>query len=165
MLIVVLVNVFLYRTKFAPYGECSVRLVPAKNCAFVSYVNRSAAEAAAKGLAGNLTLRGEALRVSWGRKQTGGGAPGWSGGGSGPHMSAPPGMETKAPAYAAMSALAASSGSASAPSGFAGSGFAGSGRVAPPPPPPGMKAPLYPSTLFVSCSFPLCNTLVTLLAP
>ena len=76
------------RDAFYSHGELkSVRCVHAKNCAFVTYVDRKGAEAAAEALHGNLVVNGLKLRLMWGKpaKPKGDrGAPGGAGaGGSG----------------------------------------------------------------------------------
>ncbi|KAJ1489383.1 hypothetical protein T484DRAFT_1937320 [Baffinella frigidus] len=44
-------------------------VVPASNCAFVTYIERESAEAAAKKLAGVLSIKGARLKLMWGRPQ------------------------------------------------------------------------------------------------
>lgn len=56
------------RDVFYAYGElASVRKVDVKNCAFVTYTTRSAAEKAAEELAANLTIKGTKCKLMWGR--------------------------------------------------------------------------------------------------
>jgi len=60
------------RSKFVPFGVLSsVTLLPAKGCAFVTYLHRSSAEEAAKNLANNLMIRGKSCRIAWGKKARG----------------------------------------------------------------------------------------------
>lgn len=70
------------RAKFAVYGEVSsIRTVYEKNCAFITFMRRSAAEDAAKNLQKSLEIKGTKLRLAWGKKQN-----------PRPGMSAPPGV-------------------------------------------------------------------------
>lgn len=56
------------KVRFYPFGELqSIRLVLNKNCAFVTFHSRVAAEEAAKKLADKLTIRGMSIRMAWGR--------------------------------------------------------------------------------------------------
>lgn len=56
------------KVKFYPYGELqSIRVVPAKSCAFVTFHTRVAAEEAAKKLADKLQIRGANIKMAWGR--------------------------------------------------------------------------------------------------
>jgi pre-mRNA-splicing factor RBM22/SLT11 len=72
---------------FYPYGELkSVRKVAARNCAFVTYTTREAAETAAAKLANQLVVKGERLKLMWGKPQApkeGGNAQGGAGAGAG----------------------------------------------------------------------------------
>jgi len=111
------------RNTFSKYGSVSsIRMVQAKSCAFITFVNRSDCEDAARMLHNNLVINGTHLKLTWGKRRSdesaGGGGTGSGGGGVVP----PPGMGRL---------------DASFP---------------PPPPPPGMSAPpgvsgamLYPS--------------------
>lgn len=64
------------RTAFAEAGDVtSVKVVPAKRCAFVMFATRNGAENAMRKLAADLTIRGQPLRLAWG-KRPGGAAPG-----------------------------------------------------------------------------------------
>ncbi|KAF6240406.1 hypothetical protein COO60DRAFT_334013, partial [Scenedesmus sp. NREL 46B-D3] len=57
---------------FYTYGEIAgVRKVASRFCAFVTFAERSAAEAAADGLANKLIVKGIRLRLMWGRPQQG----------------------------------------------------------------------------------------------
>lgn len=47
----------------------SVRKLEARHCAFVTFVERGAAEKAAEGLAGRLYIQGQRCRLLWGRPQ------------------------------------------------------------------------------------------------
>jgi hypothetical protein len=47
----------------------SVRKLEARHCAFVTFVDRGAAEKAAEGLAGRLYIQGQRCRLLWGRPQ------------------------------------------------------------------------------------------------
>ena len=80
------------RDAFYSHGELkSVRCVHAKNCAFVTYVDRKGAETAAEALHGNLVVNGLKLRLMWGKpaKPKGDrGAPGGAGAGAGAGMGA-----------------------------------------------------------------------------
>jgi pre-mRNA-splicing factor RBM22/SLT11 len=56
--------------QFYAYGEVkSISIMPASNCAFVTYTTREAAEKAAEKLHNNLVVRGMKMRVMWGRAQ------------------------------------------------------------------------------------------------
>lgn len=56
--------------QFYAYGEVkNIQVVPASNCAFVTYTTREAAEKAADKLHNNLVVRGMKLRLLWGRAQ------------------------------------------------------------------------------------------------
>lgn len=62
----------LHSDKFYAYGELkSVKKVPSRSCAFVTYATREAAEAAADNLAGQLYVKGERLKLLWGKPQGG----------------------------------------------------------------------------------------------
>lgn len=68
------------RAKFSVYGEISsIRVIMEKNCAFLTYMRRSAAEDAAKNLFGALEIKSTPLRIAWGKKQTPRGPPGTAG--------------------------------------------------------------------------------------
>jgi pre-mRNA-splicing factor RBM22/SLT11 len=59
------------REHFAPFGDLSsVRLVAAKNCAFVTFFRRGAAEEAAVRLAGSLYICGRPIKIAWGKRQS-----------------------------------------------------------------------------------------------
>jgi pre-mRNA-splicing factor RBM22/SLT11 len=93
---------------FYGFGELkSIKCVHSRNCAFVTYTERAAAEAAAESLARNLVVNGIKLRLMWGKPSKnksdggdgggGGGAIGGGGGASGSGSAAgggrqPPGM-------------------------------------------------------------------------
>ena len=56
------------RNKFYPFGAVSnIRMVYNKGCAYITYVNRKAAELAAKTLHNKIVIRGSKLRLAWGR--------------------------------------------------------------------------------------------------
>eukprot|EP00850_Spirogloea_muscicola_P005596 SM000026S08845 [mRNA] locus=s26:1516:3864:- [translate_table: standard] len=59
------------KDQFYGYGEIeSIRLVPAKGCAFVTYTARDGAEKAAENMANKLVVKGLRLKVMWGRPQS-----------------------------------------------------------------------------------------------
>eukprot|EP00164_Ancoracysta_twista_P011243 GFYU01017271.1.p1 GENE.GFYU01017271.1~~GFYU01017271.1.p1 ORF type:complete len:384 (+),score=78.57 GFYU01017271.1:175-1326(+) len=61
------------RDQFYSFGEIrDVRMVHNKNCCFVSYTTREAAEEAASKLVGRLFVKGHNLRLMWGRPRAGG---------------------------------------------------------------------------------------------
>lgn len=79
---------FLCRDKFYAFGTlASVKKVDSRSCAFVTYTTREAAEHAAENLAGQLYIKGEKLKLLWGKPQqprsgggeAGGGQPSTSG--------------------------------------------------------------------------------------
>ena len=103
------------REAMAPFGDISsVRLVPAKQCAFVTYFRRGAAEEAALRLSNSLYIAGKPVRMAWGKRQSTAAAPG------------------SAAAAAAAGTLGAGFAATGAPAGAAGSGAV--------PPPPGAPA-------------------------
>jgi pre-mRNA-splicing factor RBM22/SLT11 len=116
-----------------PFEECgalsSVRLVPQKQCAFVTFAKRAEAEEAARKLHNNLRVKGHSLRIAWGRRQAQDAktqAPVTGGHGTGVPLVVNPG----------------STAHLSAPSEVTGPPPPGSV----PPPPPGMRRPSeYPS--------------------
>jgi RNA recognition motif-containing protein len=56
------------REKFYQYGAIgSVRMVPGKGCAFLTFTSRKAAEDASAACKGSLMLRGMRVRVDWGK--------------------------------------------------------------------------------------------------
>jgi pre-mRNA-splicing factor RBM22/SLT11 len=58
------------RDCFYAYGELmSIKMVPEKMCAFVTYTTREAAESAAEALFNKLVVKGVPLRISWGKPQ------------------------------------------------------------------------------------------------
>lgn len=74
------------RDVFYPYGELkSIRKIENRKCAFVTYTTRDAAERAASKLANQLVVKGETLRLMWGKPQASkdGDAGALNGGGSG----------------------------------------------------------------------------------
>jgi len=76
------------RAAFFPFGELSsIRVIAEKKCAFVTFMRRTSAEAAANKLYNSLNISGKNLRLAWGKRQTTRG----SGGGGG--VSAPPGVK------------------------------------------------------------------------
>ncbi|KAG8464056.1 hypothetical protein KFE25_000224 [Diacronema lutheri] len=63
---------------FYAHGEIhDITLLPAKQCAFVEYRTRAAAEVAAEALPGTLSVRGQRVRLQWGkaRQERGPGGP------------------------------------------------------------------------------------------
>lgn len=65
------------RAAFFPFGEVSsVRVISEKKCCFVTYQARESAEKAAAKLYNSLNINGKALRMSWGKRQTGSAIPG-----------------------------------------------------------------------------------------
>jgi len=59
------------RARFSSFGTLSsVRMVPQKSCAFVTYMQRGACEEAANNLHNKLVINGNHLRLSWGKKLT-----------------------------------------------------------------------------------------------
>lgn len=59
------------RDSFYSYGEIkAVRRVESRKCAFVTYTTREAAEKAAEALAHQLVIKGERLKVMWGKPRT-----------------------------------------------------------------------------------------------
>lgn len=96
------------KDQFYGFGELqTIRIVPGKSCAFVTYTTREAAEKAADSLSNGLVVKGLRLKLMWGkpaeRREGGaggagaGGAPGFvppqlRGGG-------PPGMAMPVPMY------------------------------------------------------------------
>eukprot|EP00918_Siedleckia_nematoides_P105460 GHVU01230317.1.p1 GENE.GHVU01230317.1~~GHVU01230317.1.p1 ORF type:complete len:375 (-),score=40.54 GHVU01230317.1:1259-2356(-) len=60
------------RDQFYPFGEIrSIKMIPRQSCAFVTYVTREAAEAAAAKLHKLLTFNGSNARLLWGRPSSG----------------------------------------------------------------------------------------------
>lgn len=58
------------RSLFFPYGELSlIRLLPAKNCAFITFMRRDSAEEAIAAMFKDTTLRGNRLHLDWGKGQ------------------------------------------------------------------------------------------------
>jgi pre-mRNA-splicing factor RBM22/SLT11 len=58
------------KDSFYPHGEVkAVRKIESRKCAFVTYTTRDAAEKAADALAHNLVIKGEKLKVMWGKPQ------------------------------------------------------------------------------------------------
>jgi len=65
------------RDQFYQYGEIrSITIVSRQQCAFVTYVNRSAAELAAEGTFNKLIIQGRRLVIRWGKSQGKQGVPG-----------------------------------------------------------------------------------------
>eukprot|EP00922_Rhytidocystis_sp_ex-Travisia-forbesii_P049944 GHVS01074342.1.p1 GENE.GHVS01074342.1~~GHVS01074342.1.p1 ORF type:complete len:401 (-),score=53.95 GHVS01074342.1:131-1333(-) len=61
------------RSQFYTFGDIrSIKVSPRQSCAFVTYTTRKAAEEAMEALQGQLTVRGCAARLLWGRQQLGG---------------------------------------------------------------------------------------------
>jgi pre-mRNA-splicing factor RBM22/SLT11 len=61
---------------FFPFGEVSsVRVISEKKCCFVTFQARESAEKAAAKLYNSLNINGKALRMSWGKRQTGSAIP------------------------------------------------------------------------------------------
>ncbi|MEW5307120.1 MAG: hypothetical protein WDW36_009536 [Sanguina aurantia] len=80
------------------YGEISsVRVIPAKMCAFVTFTDRADAEKAAEEMQNKMLVKGTRLRLTWGRPQQqrpdqlegGGGGGRYGGGAAGGSSSAP----------------------------------------------------------------------------
>lgn len=58
------------RDHFYQYGEIqAIHMVHKQNCAFITYTTRPAAEKAAEGSFGSLIIKGNRLKVLWGRSQ------------------------------------------------------------------------------------------------
>ncbi|GFH09766.1 uncharacterized protein HaLaN_04970, partial [Haematococcus lacustris] len=58
------------RDHFYGFGELAVvRKVDAKSCAFITYTTRASAEKAAEELHSKLIVKGQRLRLSWGKPQ------------------------------------------------------------------------------------------------
>lgn len=58
------------RAKFNPFGQLSaVKMVQKRGCAFVTFLQRSAAENAAKELHNKCSINGNRLRLAWGRRK------------------------------------------------------------------------------------------------
>jgi len=93
-----------------------VKMVLAKSCAFVTYVNRADCEEGARLLHNNLAVNGTHLKLTWGKRK-----PDGSSAGGGPAVLPPPGMGR----------VESGSVPAPPPPGMA--------------PPPGVGAALYPS--------------------
>lgn len=69
---------------FYAHGEIAdITLLPAKQCAFVEYRTRAAAEVAAEALPGTLSVRGQRARLQWGKARQ-------ERGPGGPRIDAPP---------------------------------------------------------------------------
>lgn len=80
------------RGVFFPFGDVSsIRIIGEKKCAFVTYVSRESAEAAADKLFNTLTIKNKGCRLSWGKRQSKAGPPGVGG-------KAPPGIRSAPPA-------------------------------------------------------------------
>lgn len=115
------------RQKFQAFGDvASVRMIEGKQCAFVTYTRRAAAEEAAIRLYNNLHLHGSQVKISWGLKAKS-------------SVSAPPGMSKDS---AAGGAAAEGRGGKRQKVQVDESGFA---SIPSGPPPPGMGPSLYPS--------------------
>lgn len=117
------------RSRFYPFGELqSIRVVPAKSCAFVTFQNRVAAEEAAKKLHEKLQIRGQPVKMSWGKPkgEAGPGAAGNSG-------------AALLGSYSGSSAAAAAASSSGGPP-----GMAGPPGVSRPSAPPGISFPAPP---------------------
>ncbi|KAG7672014.1 hypothetical protein Ndes2526B_g07031 [Nannochloris sp. 'desiccata'] len=86
------------KDSFYPYGEVkAVRKIETRKCAFVTYTTRDAAEKAAAALAHQLIIKGEKLKVMWGKPQAprgGGGGGGADGKGGGEGAAAGAGFAT-----------------------------------------------------------------------
>lgn len=132
---------------FYAHGELkSIRLVRQRNCAFVTYTQRAAAEAAAKAFGGgSLIVKGLRLKLMWGKPQAQQQRPanvaGMPGSGPVPHPMAPPPYPGAAavgggrPQYPSMDPSAM------------GSSFAAQPGAPPPSPfPPGAPQPQAPAT-------------------
>jgi len=63
------------RDQFYVFGEIrSIKMIPRQGCAFVTFTSRESAEDAANKLHKNLQVKGQKLRLLWGRPNTGPGA-------------------------------------------------------------------------------------------
>jgi len=61
------------RDQFYAFGEIrSIKMIPRQGCAFVTFTSRESAESAASKLHKNLYVKGQKLRLLWGRPNTGG---------------------------------------------------------------------------------------------
>lgn len=81
------------RDQFYSYGEiASVRLVPAKTCAFVTFTTRSAAERAMEEKQNMLFINGQKLRLMWGKPKDPVNASGAAGPSNPHHMQQQQGM-------------------------------------------------------------------------
>lgn len=96
------------RDAFYPHGEIkSVKKVDNRNCAFVTYTSREGAERAAKSLGnGRLNIKGERLKVLWGKPQAPKGKQGGGAGGES-YFELPKGSNQAAQMYAAMDPMQA----------------------------------------------------------
>jgi len=62
------------RDQFYAFGEIrSIKMIPRQGCAFVTFTSRESAESAAAKLHKNLYVKGQKLRLLWGRPNTSGG--------------------------------------------------------------------------------------------
>lgn len=96
------------KDQFYAFGELqTIRIVPGKSCAFVTYTTREGAEKAAEALSNALVVKGLRLKLSWGKPaaaREGGGGVGGAGGVP-PFMppqlmrGGPPGMAMPMPMY------------------------------------------------------------------
>lgn len=119
------------RSRFYPFGELqSIRVVSAKGCAFVTFQSRVAAEEAAKKLHEKLQIRGQFVKMSWGKPKGDreGGAAAAAAGNSGAALLS----------FGAAAAAASSSGGGGPP------GVAGPPGVSRPSAPPGVSFPAPP---------------------
>ncbi len=108
------------RSKFSAFGALtSVRVVPQKNCAFITFQRRDAAEAAAAQLHDNLVIGGGSAKLAWGKRAD----------------------SSKAPGAASTATTTSSSSSLGQPGEGASSGSGLFSAVPLPPPPPGMGGP------------------------
>ena len=58
------------REAFMPYGDIqSVKVLEARHCAFVTFMDRGAAEKAAVEMQNKLIIQGTRLKLMWGRPQ------------------------------------------------------------------------------------------------
>lgn len=59
------------RDKFSAHGQIeTVKMIPSRQCAFVMYTTREGAEKAAEELSNMLIIKGQKLKLMWGRPQT-----------------------------------------------------------------------------------------------
>ncbi|KAL4431000.1 hypothetical protein ABPG75_006256 [Micractinium tetrahymenae] len=100
------------RDQFYPFGELrSVKKVASRNCAFVTYATRAAAEKAADELANKLTVKGHRLKLLWGKPQQ---APQPAAPGTGAAAAAAAGRSAGAPGFPSYMPMPAAPGASGA---------------------------------------------------